>query len=95
MESSTAKRRKLEHTNGGPSFDAASSSATAMGAAGASAFVLETEELLKEVKLDYSKHSANVEDTLRQFKDVIEASEPHDPILVSLLSHPAHLHSQA
>ncbi|OTA65835.1 Nrap protein [Hypoxylon sp. EC38] len=80
MEECTAKRRKLDHTDGGPTFEAASSSASAMGASGASAFILETEELLKEVKFDYSKTSASVEDTLRQFKDIIEATESHEPL---------------
>lgn len=80
MESNTAKRRKLDHANG---YEA-SSSTLSMGASGASAFVLETEELLKEVKLDYSKSSSGVEDSLRQLKDIIEALEPHEPVPVSL-----------
>ncbi|KAG4219140.1 hypothetical protein PC116_g32380, partial [Phytophthora cactorum] len=54
-----------------------------MGSSGASAFVLETEELLKEVKFDYGKASSDVEDVLRQLKDVIEATEPHDPFPIS------------
>ncbi|KAI1135469.1 Nrap protein [Hypoxylon sp. FL0543] len=82
MEESTAKRRKLDHADGGPTFEARSSSASAMGASGASAFILETEELLKDVKFDYGISSSTVEDTLRQFKDVIEAAEPHEPRLI-------------
>ncbi|KAI8965546.1 Nrap protein [Daldinia sp. FL1419] len=84
MEPSTAKRRKLDHADGGPTFEAASATASTtatatMGASGASAFIMETEELLKEVKFDYSKASSDVEDILRQLKNVIEASEPHEP----------------
>ncbi|KAI2622697.1 Nrap protein [Hypomontagnella submonticulosa] len=86
METSTAKRRKIDHANGRSSLEAASASASTMGASGASAFVLETEELLKEVKLDYSVSSANVENTLRQFKDVIETLEPHEPLPITDVS---------
>ncbi|OTB02372.1 hypothetical protein M426DRAFT_196367 [Hypoxylon sp. CI-4A] len=86
MEANSAKRRKIDHTNGGPTYEAANSSASTMGASGASAFILETEELLKEVKLDYSKTSANVEETLRKFKDVIEAAESHEPLPIGELS---------
>ena len=83
MEPGTAKRRKLDHADGGPTFEAANATASTMGSSGASAFVLETEELLKEVKFDYGKASSDVEDVLRQLKDVIEATEPHDPFPVS------------
>lgn len=91
MESNTAKRRKLEHADGGPTFEAVNATASTMGASGASAFVLETEELLKEVKFDYGKTSSDVEDILRQLKDVIEASEPHEPLPVSPTPYRDHL----
>ena len=58
-----------------------------MGSSGASAFVLETEELLREVKLDYPKALPGVDDTLRQFKDTIEALEPHEPTPVCQYCH--------
>ncbi|KAI2469149.1 Nrap protein [Annulohypoxylon bovei var. microspora] len=86
MEANTAKRRKIGHGNGGPTFETASLTASTMGASGASAFVLETDELLKEVKLDYTKTSANVQDSLRRLKDIIEASEPHEPHPIGDLS---------
>ncbi|KAI0893160.1 Nrap protein [Annulohypoxylon nitens] len=86
MDSSAAKRRKIDHENGGPAFEVASTTASSMGASGASAFVLETEELLKEVKYDYGKASASVQDTMRKFKDIIEASEPHEPHPIGDLS---------
>ena len=79
MEESFAKRRKINHGNDGSLFEASSAAVSAMGSSGASAFVLETEELLKEVKLDHSKAFPGLDDTLRQFKDAIEALEPHDP----------------
>ncbi|KAI0836175.1 Nrap protein [Hypoxylon sp. FL0890] len=80
MQSNTAKRRKLDHAARAPTFEAMSSSASAMGASGASAFIMQTEELLKETKFDYSKVSSTIEDTVRQFKDVIEKAQPHDPL---------------
>ncbi|KAI1363512.1 Nrap protein [Xylaria arbuscula] len=78
MESSSPKRRKLDHSNGGPAFETAASSS--MGASGSSAFVLETDELLKEVKLDYSKAFPGLDQTLRQFKDAIEGLEKYGPV---------------
>ncbi|KAI1082610.1 Nrap protein [Whalleya microplaca] len=86
MESNTPKRRKLDHTNGGPSFESTNPSASSMGSSGASAFVLETEELLREVKLDYNKAFPGVDETLRQFKDSIESLEPHEPLLIGDVS---------
>ncbi|KAI1370993.1 Nrap protein [Hypoxylon crocopeplum] len=107
MEANAAKRRKLDQTNGGPSFEAVAPSfdavapipeaistsfnavapsTSSMGASGASAFVLETEELLKEVKWDYGNTVTSFEDTLRQFKDAIEASEPHPPVSIVEMS---------
>ncbi|KAI1385217.1 Nrap protein [Hypoxylon trugodes] len=86
MEESTAKRRKLSHENGESTLEAASASAATMGASGASAFILETEELLKEVKLDYGKTTYNVENMLRRLKEVIETSEPHEPLPINEVS---------
>ena len=81
MEENFAKRRKINHGNGndGSLFEASSATISAMGSSGASAFVLETEELLREVKLDHPKAFPGLDETLRQFKDTIEALEPHDP----------------
>ncbi|KAI0409357.1 Nrap protein [Xylaria palmicola] len=78
MESNSPKRRKLDHANGGPAFESAASSS--MGASGSSAFVLETDELLKEVKLDYSKAFPGIDQTLRQFKEAIEGLEQYGPV---------------
>ncbi|KAI0880942.1 Nrap protein [Annulohypoxylon maeteangense] len=86
MDSNTSKRRKIDHENGSPDFEVASTTASSMGASGASAFILETEELLSEVKYDYSKTNSSVQDTLRRVKDIIEASEPHEPHPIGDLS---------
>ncbi|KAI0157085.1 Nrap protein [Hypoxylon sp. FL1284] len=83
MEESTAKRRKLDHSNG---YEAPSATLSTMGASGASAFILETEELLKEVKFDYSKTSSAVQESLRQSKDIVEAIEPHEPLPINDVS---------
>ena len=87
MEESFAKRRKINHGNDGSLFEGSSAAVSAMGSSGASAFVLETEELLREVKLDYPKALPRVDDTLRQFKDTIEALEPHEPTPVCQYCH--------
>ncbi|KAH7018291.1 nrap protein [Microdochium trichocladiopsis] len=77
MEQSSAKRRKLEHGNAPLSLDNATSSG--MGAAGATAFIMETEELLKEIKIDYASTLPGADDELRRFKEAIESLTPHEP----------------
>lgn len=86
MEENFAKRRKINHSNDASFLETSSVAASAMGPSGASAFVLETEELLKDVKLDYPKALPGVDNILRQFKDTIEALEPHDPTPIVELS---------
>ncbi|KAI1150406.1 Nrap protein [Nemania diffusa] len=78
MESNSPKRRKMDHTHGGPTFETIVSSS--MGASGSSAFVLETDELLREVKLDYAKAFPGLDQTLRQFKEAIEGLEQYGPV---------------
>jgi hypothetical protein len=51
-----------------------------------STFVLQTDELLKEVKLDYDKTFRDVEKLLVRLKDTINRIEPHDPLTVRLLT---------
>ncbi|KXJ89433.1 hypothetical protein Micbo1qcDRAFT_165514, partial [Microdochium bolleyi] len=77
MEQTSAKRRKLDHATGGLSLDNAAGSG--MGAAGATAFIMETEELLKEIRVDYSVMLPGADDKLRQFKEAIESLPPHEP----------------
>ncbi|KAI0467308.1 Nrap protein [Xylaria cf. heliscus] len=78
MESNSPKRRKLDHTHGGPTFENGVSSS--MGASGSSAFVLETDELLREAKLDYSKAFPGLDQTLRQLKETIDGLEQYGPV---------------
>ncbi|KAI0474968.1 pre-rRNA processing protein utp22 [Xylariaceae sp. FL0804] len=77
METNAPKRRKLGHENGGPGFESTASSS--MGASGSSTFMLEAEELLKEVRLDYGRAFSGLNDTLRELKDAIEGLEGHGP----------------
>lgn len=70
----------MDHTHGGPTFETIVSSS--MGASGSSAFVLETDELLREVKLDYAKAFPGLDQTLRQFKEAIEGLEQYGPVPV-------------
>ncbi|KAI5859905.1 Nrap protein [Durotheca rogersii] len=94
MEESTPKRRKLDHrVSGVPTFDSSNSAASAMGASGASAFVLEAEELLRGLRFDYSKASPLVDDTLRRYKDIVEDLEPHEALPIGDAS--SHLEKSA
>ncbi|KAI1438048.1 pre-rRNA processing protein utp22 [Xylaria sp. CBS 124048] len=77
MESNSPKRRKLDH-DGAPAFESAATAS--MANSGSSAFVLETEELLKEVRLDYSTAFPKLDQTLRQFKEAIESLEKYGPV---------------
>lgn len=81
MDSSTAKRRKLSHGGAGSSLQVGTAPTSA-----ASAFVEATQELLDEVRVDYPRVFEGVDQTLFQFKTVIEAIEPHEPELVSYYS---------
>ncbi|KAI1117753.1 Nrap protein [Nemania sp. NC0429] len=81
MEPNSPKRRKLDHAHRGPTLDSAASSS--MGASASGAFVLETDELLSEAKLDYSKAFPGLDQTLRQFKDAIEGLEPYGPVPIA------------
>lgn len=80
MDASTAKRRKLSHASGGLALSAGVTSTST-----ASAFVEATQDLLHDVQLDYGQVFDGVDQTLRQFKDAIEALEPHEPAPVSSL----------
>lgn len=83
---SGAKRRKIDH--GGSSLrhdgliDFESRNATRVSSA--STFVLQTEELLKEAKMDYGKTLKDADSQLFRLKTVVDAIEPHEPLPVSL-----------
>ncbi|KAF4979579.1 hypothetical protein FZEAL_4249 [Fusarium zealandicum] len=84
MESSS-KRRKLDHSgsglkhNGLIDFEARSSAQVST----ASTFVLQTDELLKEAKLDYSKALKGVDAHLHSLKEAIDSATPHDPVPIA------------
>lgn len=78
MDASAAKRRKTEHSNG-TLFE----SAVIPGTQRATPFVMETDELLKEVKPDYGKQFEGADQLLHKLKQSIEEIQPHGPIPVS------------
>ncbi|KAJ4387965.1 U3 snoRNP protein [Gnomoniopsis smithogilvyi] len=84
MDSNPAKRRKLEHQppcqdeSSTGVVDALDAAATA-GTSRPSAFVLQTQELLREVRINYEKTFAGADDLLRQIKSTIEAIHPQSP----------------
>lgn len=63
---SSPKRRKLDHAGNG--F--------------ASSFVLQTEELLQETKLDYGETFDGMDSQVHKIREAIDSIEPHDPIPV-------------
>lgn len=86
MDFSPAKRRKVDHPasqgpvpDGAAALDAPATAATSRP----STFVLQTQELLGEVRLDYEKCFAAADDLLYRIKSTIEAIEPQDPTPVS------------
>ena len=77
MDSNAAKRRKMEHSNGASFPSAISPSSQRV-----TPFVMETDELLKEVKLDYGKTLEGADELLLKLKRSIEEMQPHGPIPV-------------
>jgi U3 small nucleolar RNA-associated protein 22 len=77
MASNPAKRRKIGHADG-DFLDHAISVAVRQP----TAFVLETDELLKESRLDYDISFQGVDELLRRIKSSVEAIEPHDAVPV-------------
>ncbi|KAK5995751.1 U3 small nucleolar RNA-associated 22-like protein [Cladobotryum mycophilum] len=84
MESSF-KRRKIEHASIGLRHGALIDfeSRNSARVSTASTFVLQTDELLKEAKLDYDKAFSDVNNQLHKLKSLIDSIDPHDPILIS------------
>ncbi len=80
MDSAPAKRRKIEHSKG--STDKALQSAASTGISRSRAFILEAEELLEEVSLDYATAFAGADDLLHKIKGSIEAIEPQGSLPV-------------
>lgn len=91
MDSNRAKRRKLDHQvsqatalNGGAgsALDAAATGGTSRP----STFVLQAQELLDEVCIDYDKAFTGADDLLRSIKSTVEAIDPKGPTPVSFHS---------
>lgn len=84
MESGS-KRRKLDHGGSGIRHDGLidfeSRSSTRVSPA--STFVLQTDELLKETKVDYGAAFKGLDGQLHKIKGIIDSIEPHDPQPVS------------
>ena len=91
MESSS-KRRKIDHGDSGLRktglIDFESRNSTRLSTA--STFVLQTDELLKEAKVDYTQASKGLFEQLQQLKEGIESIEPHDAVPVRQ-AHSIHL----
>ena len=86
MAANPAKRRKL-----GP--DESLDQAVSVAVRQPTTFVLETDELLKESRLDYEKSFKGVDDLLRRIKSSIESIASHEPLPVSQSTLPGHLWS--
>lgn len=84
MESG-AKRRKIDHGGSGLRHDGLIDfeSRNASRVSTASTLVLQTDELLKEAKVDYSKTLKDVDGQLFQLKTILDSIEPHEPLPVS------------
>lgn len=81
MDTNPAKRRKVDHhesrglvADGSAALDAAAQAGTPRP----STFALQTQELLREVRLDYNKTFAGADDLLHRIKSTLEATKPHD-----------------
>lgn len=89
MDQNPAKRRKLEHqepnestSNGSAALEAAATAGTSRP----STFVLQTQELLKEVRVNYTKYFSGADEFLHRVKSTIEGIGPQGPTPVSFLS---------
>lgn len=76
MEPFSAKRRKLDHSTEEP--QGALVAAASTGLSRSRTFILEAEELLGEVKLDYATALDGVDGTLHRIKESIEGIKPHE-----------------
>ncbi|KAG6017784.1 hypothetical protein E4U54_003389 [Claviceps lovelessii] len=79
------KRRKIEHGGAGLRhqnlIDFESRSAAQVSTA--STFVLQTDELLKEAKIDYVTTLKDVDSQLFRLKTIVDSIEPHEPLPIA------------
>lgn len=84
---SNSKRRKLDHGGSGLRhkglIDFESGSTARLSTA--STFVLQTDELLKEAKLDYTKALKDVDSQLHRLREVVDSIAAHEPLPVGLI----------
>ncbi|KAH6623553.1 Nrap protein [Chaetomium tenue] len=78
MDSAPTKRRKLDHTQDGAEL--ALESAASTGVSRFRAFILEAEELLDSVRLDYGIALEGADSLLHRIKGVIEGIKAHDAL---------------
>lgn len=86
MASNPAKRRKLGHSaglSGSRTKNSALQLALSGGTSRPNTFVLETDELLKEVRLDYKTAFPKADDLLHGLKAAVEGIGPHAATPVS------------
>ncbi|KAK3990963.1 putative nucleolar protein 6 [Cladorrhinum sp. PSN332] len=81
MDSAPAKRRKLDHSQDGA--EKALQSASTVGLSRSRAFVLEAEELLEEVRLDYGTALEGADELLHRIKGSIEAINSQEPLPIT------------
>ncbi|KAL2151319.1 hypothetical protein VTH82DRAFT_6417 [Thermothelomyces myriococcoides] len=81
MDSSPAKRRKLDHSQ--DDAELLLQSAASTGISRSRTFVLEAEELLDSVRLDYEAALDGADNLLHRIKGIIENIEPHETLPIT------------
>ncbi|KAK4203525.1 putative nucleolar protein 6 [Triangularia verruculosa] len=79
MDSGPAKRRKLDHSQDGAE-KALESAVSTGGVSRSRAFILEAEELLEEVRIDYKTAFEGADQLLHKIKGSIEAIKAQEPL---------------
>ncbi|KAK4192215.1 putative nucleolar protein 6 [Podospora australis] len=79
MDSAPAKRRKIEHKQDGAE-KVLESAVRTTGVSRGRAFILEAEELLEEVRIDYKTALEGADGYLHRIKGAVEAVESHDAL---------------
>ncbi|KAF4512118.1 hypothetical protein G6O67_001299 [Ophiocordyceps sinensis] len=79
---SSSKRRKIDHAGAGLRHHGLINfeSRSAAQVSTATTFVLQTDQLLNEAKLNYDKALKGVDAQLFRLKEILDAIEPHEPV---------------
>ncbi|EJT75527.1 hypothetical protein GGTG_05460 [Gaeumannomyces tritici R3-111a-1] len=84
MDSSPAKRRKISESGASiPNGSVLEAAASSAGVYRPSPFILETEELLSEIKIDPSEALKGADQLLHKIKGAIETLDPHGPLPIN------------